>query len=271
MADRYDERERTGGRPEDRGWERSREELERERRHSGGYGEGRRDDYGRGGREHSGRENQGRENFERQNYGQGDYGREDYGRGEWGREPERGDYSIRGDWGRQGSWGTYGNRPDFSREAEWRNYGRRGEPDWGGYNTGRTNLYGTGGYGGGTGSYSGGIGSYGERGRFTGRGPKNWQRSDDRIREDINERLTDHPDIDAFEIDVQVKNGEVTLAGTVEERHTKRLAEDVAENVSGVREVHNQLKVQSPFASQEQGGARSNAAAGTGSTTTRRD
>jgi hypothetical protein len=262
MADRYDEQERTGGRQEDRGWGRSREEFERERRHSGGYGEDRPGDYGRGGREHFGRENQGRENFERQNYGREDYGREDYGRGEWGREPERGDYSTRGDWGRQGSWGTYGNRPDFSREAEWRNYGRRGESDWGGYNTSRT------GYGGGMGSYSGGMGSYGERGRFAGRGPKNWQRSDDRIREDINERLTDHPDIDAFEIDVQVKNGEVTLTGTVEERYTKRMAEDVAENVSGVREIHNQLKVQSSAASQEQGSGRNNAP--TGSTTTRR-
>jgi osmotically-inducible protein OsmY len=114
------------------------------------------------------------------------------------------------------------------------------------------------------------MGQYGERGRFAGRGPKNWQRSDDRIREDINERLTDHPDIDASEIDVQVKNGEVTLTGAVDERYVKRLAEDVAENVTGVREVHNQLRVQSQFSNQEQSGGRSNAATGTGSTATKR-
>jgi osmotically-inducible protein OsmY len=88
------------------------------------------------------------------------------------------------------------------------------------------------------------MGAYAERGRFAGRGPKGWRRSDDRIREDINERLTDHPDIDASDIEVQVKNGEVTLTGAVDARYTKRLAEDISESVSGVREVHNQLRIQ---------------------------
>jgi osmotically-inducible protein OsmY len=84
---------------------------------------------------------------------------------------------------------------------------------------------------------------YGERGRFTGRGPRGYQRSDERIREDINERLTEHPEIDASDIEVQVKGGEVTLTGTVDRRQTKRMAEDLCENVSGVKEVHNQLRV----------------------------
>jgi osmotically-inducible protein OsmY len=98
-------------------------------------------------------------------------------------------------------------------------------------------------YGHGT-SYGGGLGGSQEMGRFAGRGPKNWHRSDERIREDVNERLTDHPDIDASEIEVQVKNGEVTLAGTLNDRHSKRLAEEVAERVSGVKEVHNQVRIQ---------------------------
>ena len=38
-------------------------------------------------------------------------------------------------------------------------------------------------------------------------------------------------------------NGEVTLVGVVRERPEKRMAEDAAEQVSGVREVHNQLRV----------------------------
>jgi osmotically-inducible protein OsmY len=97
-------------------------------------------------------------------------------------------------------------------------------------------------YSGGVDSYSGGFGRYPEQGRHAGRGPKNWQRSDERIREEVNERLTDHPHIDATEIDVQVKNGDVTLTGTVESRNVKRMAEDVAEGVSGVKEVHNQLR-----------------------------
>jgi HSP20 family molecular chaperone IbpA len=80
-------------------------------------------------------------------------------------------------------------------------------------------------------------------GSFAGRGPKNWRRSDERITEDINQRLTDHPEIDATDLDVQVKEGEVTLTGTVDERRAKRLAEEIAESVAGVRDVQNQIKV----------------------------
>ena len=99
------------------------------------------------------------------------------------------------------------------------------------------------------------MGSYGESGRYAGRGPKGYQRSDDRIREDVCEHLTHHPEIDASEIDVQVKNGEVTLTGTVERREMKRMAEEVAEGASGVKEVHNQLRMQqqATYAGQSQG------------------
>jgi osmotically-inducible protein OsmY len=86
--------------------------------------------------------------------------------------------------------------------------------------------------------YGGGV-----MGRFAGRGPKGYTRSDERILEDIHQRLTDHPEVDASEIDVQISGGEVTLSGTVDHRHAKRLAEDIAEEVRGVREVHNQLRV----------------------------
>jgi hypothetical protein len=81
-------------------------------------------------------------------------------------------------------------------------------------------------------------------GPFTGIGPRGFQRSDDRIQEDINDRLTQHGRIDALEIQVDVKNGEVTLHGTVNSRREKRMAEDVAETVFGVTDVHNQLRVQ---------------------------
>lgn len=80
-------------------------------------------------------------------------------------------------------------------------------------------------------------------GPHAGRGPRGYQRSDERIREDVCERLTQHGEIDARDIDVRVANGEVTLQGTVHNRDDKRRAEDVAESVSGVREVQNQLRV----------------------------
>src|SRR5882724_11631017 len=52
-------------------------------------------------------------------------------------------------------------------------------------------------------------------GGFRGRGPRGYKRSDDRIREDVNDRLSDQPRLDASGIDVTVNNGVVTLSGTV--------------------------------------------------------
>ena len=40
-----------------------------------------------------------------------------------------------------------------------------------------------------------------------------------------------------------MSNGEVTLQGTVRERHDRRLAEDIVDDVAGVREVHNEIRV----------------------------
>ena len=81
------------------------------------------------------------------------------------------------------------------------------------------------------------------RGPHAGRGPKGYRRKDERISEDICEALTRHPRIDASEIDVRVENCEVTLTGTVDSREAKRMAEDVAEECSGVDNVINQLRV----------------------------
>ena len=82
-------------------------------------------------------------------------------------------------------------------------------------------------------------------GQHRGKGPKGYTRSDDRIKEDINDRLSDDVFIDASEIDVTVSQGEVTLTGTVETRSAKRRAEDIAEEVSGVKNVENRLRLAS--------------------------
>ena len=83
-----------------------------------------------------------------------------------------------------------------------------------------------------------------ERGGKFGKGPQGYSRSDDRIREDVNDRLTDDWFLDATMITVAVSDGEVTLTGTVHGREDKRRAEDVAESVSGVKHVQNNLRVQ---------------------------
>ncbi len=147
-------------------------------------------------------------------------------------------------------WETRGPNPSDAQQQQ-RFSGQEG--GWGGYgsydrervNRGHQAPSGSQGWVGGQLGYGPGSTSQSSesRGRHYGRGPKGWQRSDERIREDVSERLSDHPDIDASDIEVEVKQGEVILKGTVKERHAKRLAEDVAEGVSGVRDVQNQIRV----------------------------
>lgn len=89
------------------------------------------------------------------------------------------------------------------------------------------------------------IGHASERDRpsFRGRGPKNYRRSDDAIREDVCERLTMDHDVDATDVEVTVNDSVVVLGGTVGDRHMKRIAEDIAESVRGVKDVQNNLRV----------------------------
>jgi osmotically-inducible protein OsmY len=96
-----------------------------------------------------------------------------------------------------------------------------------------------------------------------GRGPKGYTRSDERIREDVSDRMTDDWRIDASNIEVKVSGGEVTLSGTVTNRDDKRRAEDIAESVSGVSHVQNNLRV----AQSEWSGAGTGAARTTGGAT----
>jgi hypothetical protein len=92
-----------------------------------------------------------------------------------------------------------------------------------------------------------GVASELRRGQFFGRGPKGYRRSDERIREEVSDRLMTHPDIDASDIEVSVATGVVTLSGTTEDRHEKRLAEYIAEDALGVNDVENRLKVRHGF------------------------
>lgn len=76
-----------------------------------------------------------------------------------------------------------------------------------------------------------------------GKGPRNYSRSDERIAEDVNQRLADDHHLDASDIEVSVSTREVTLNGTVDSRSAKRHAEDCADAVSGVEHVQNNLRV----------------------------
>ena len=80
--------------------------------------------------------------------------------------------------------------------------------------------------------------------KHKGKGPKGYHPSEQRIREQVCDRLSDSPTLDASNIEIKVDGSEVILTGTVESRRDKRLAEDLAETVSGVRDIHNQLRIE---------------------------
>jgi hypothetical protein len=197
------------------------------------------------------------------------FGREAEERGaDWGRSDTERDWGRREEFGRGREYGRgYDRDEDYERSERFgRSYGRQYE-DQGYPNYGRQSR---GMYGqpeGGRGfeqTYGQGRETYGQEreqsrswtdeGRLrgfgfgqsthSGKGPKGYSRSDDRIREDVCDRLTEDSQIDASEIDVKVSNCEVTLAGTVDSREAKRRAEDCAESISGVRNVQNNIRVQ---------------------------
>lgn len=247
------------GRDRDSNWERGARRQERPERDAGGYQRG---GWSRGSAPTGSR---------------GDYSAEDYGgtRGEWG---SRGYPSER--YGRMPHWGnqrdayagqrgqadyrgyqTYQNYPGYQSGTQ-RQWGDQGQYQpgesggWQGQSQGRTvgnyerqgsgtpryeEMHGPRGVAG----WEGGGFQEGWRvpGPYTGRGPRNYQRPDERMREDIIDRMTQHGQLDASDIDIAVANGEVTLTGSVNTRSEKHIAEEIAESVSGVRDVTNQLKV----------------------------
>lgn len=174
-------------------------------------------------------------------YSQRDFGQRDYGGAYGQRSP--------GSYGSSGAEGVYGygsssyDRYGMNQDPYGREYGNQGRypaQSYGGQDYQGQNYPGQGGYSQGyrgqeQGSYQGQS--------YRGRGPKNYTRSDERIREDLSEKLSNHHYIDASDVNVEVKNGVVTLSGTVEQRHLKHEIEDMAEHCSGVKDVENRLTV----------------------------
>jgi hypothetical protein len=84
-------------------------------------------------------------------------------------------------------------------------------------------------------------------GSHQGRGPKDYQRPDERISDEVHQRLTDDPWVDASQINCKVEKGEVTLTGFVENREAKHRAERCVEDIPGVSHVQNDLRVGGNF------------------------
>jgi hypothetical protein len=73
--------------------------------------------------------------------------------------------------------------------------------------------------------------------------PKGYTRSDERIQEDICERLS-YSGLPVGEVSVEVSQGRVTLDGMVSARPIKHAIEDYVDDCMGVQEIDNRIKVQ---------------------------
>lgn len=74
-------------------------------------------------------------------------------------------------------------------------------------------------------------------------GPKGYQRSDERLREDISERLMEARYIDSSDVTVEVSGAKVVLDGTVPERRMKHAIEDLVDACPGVQDIDNRIRV----------------------------
>lgn len=190
-----------------------------------------------------------------------DYGNEAERRDRFGRpDPRDRGYGPGGSYGGGGRGEAYagysgrgdGDRGDTRQRGGFGSEQYRGEEqgrgNWGGYHGEQSALY-RGPYGSGGSARGPGQGGGPEErrgwGEHRGRGPRGYTRSDERIREDVNDRLADDPHLDARDIEIAVQNGEVTINGHVQSRADKRHAEDLAHDVSGVTHVQNNLRVKS--------------------------
>lgn len=90
-----------------------------------------------------------------------------------------------------------------------------------------------------------GVEPEGTDGSLVGRGPRGYQRSPERIRDEVCERLTLSPYVDASRMEVDVdERGIVELDGQVDSRRTKKIAEDICDDVYGVFDVRNRLEIE---------------------------
>jgi hypothetical protein len=79
-----------------------------------------------------------------------------------------------------------------------------------------------------------------------GRGPKSWARSDQRLYEEVCERLLNDRLIDARGFEVDIEDGVVTLIGRVRAPADPQLAERLVRQVPGVKDVRLELSVTAP-------------------------
>lgn len=85
-----------------------------------------------------------------------------------------------------------------------------------------------------------------ERNKNTVRGFTGYDSSDDRINREIDDHLAQHSYIDTTAVVITVKDGEVTLEGSVPDADQKAYVEEVVSKIEGVHGLHNHLSIMKP-------------------------
>ncbi len=151
----------------------------------------------------------------------------------------------RSDYGAQSGYGRdYGQRSPSQMEYGQMGYGQDYRERFGEQRYGRDPEFGY------------GFAREGTQGTFRGRGPKGYERSDERLREMICERLTDDPRIDASDVNIDVRDKIVKLSGVVSDRRTKYEIEDLVERCGGVKDIDNQVRVRTASSMTQSSGTR---------------
>jgi|GEM_PF-6812003 len=166
-----------------------------------------------------------------QQYGdssRGSYGQNQYGSQSGNQYGQSGHY---GQSGQSGQSGGYAGNSSSSGSSSFGNSGGRGGNGSSMQNSSVWNSM--------TGSDQYRSGADGAR---KGSAPKNYKKSDDRISDDLCEKLM-HQGLDCSGVEVSVKEGIVTLTGEVCERNDKHRIEQIAADISGVNDVENQLRM----------------------------
>lgn len=176
--------------------------------------------------------NYGRQSWQRENENMGNYG--DYGSGYGSGYGNR--YGSESGYGRMSREGKRENM--FRGEGRYGREGRNQDRNWWERTRDEVSSW----FGDDDAERRREMDRYNEGG-YRGKGPKTYHRSEERIKEDVCDRLTDDDMLDASDIEIEVHSDEVVLTGRVDNRMQKRRAEDLVESVSGVRNVENRLRV----------------------------
>jgi|GEM_PF-3629468 len=211
------------------------------------YGRGNNDhtsSYGRGDRSYGNNDYSGQSNHETRD---SSYGRENFRPGQDDSNDRPHSQQMRGSQSdsNESRRFAYNNPESFSSRSY---QGQEAQAGWGrqneaetssgssrGSNYGMSSQFGS--------SYGSGNQETSRKGQFAGTTPKNFKRSDERIYDDICQKLSQEGHFDVSDVEIKVESGEVSLEGNIENRSDKHRIEMLVDSIMGVKDITNNLKI----------------------------